>query len=100
MKIADMRAPRFRAPRGARRGSAVFSVMLTVPDPPRGRPAGGGGNYHNRGYGGLNPHYPMPLPVYHANDVSSCPPQRNFPVYSLVDRMKTPRKIPKCPRGN
>jgi hypothetical protein len=25
-------------------------------DPPRGRPGGGGGTYHNRGYGGLNPH--------------------------------------------
>jgi hypothetical protein len=25
-------------------------------DPPRGRPVGGGGTYHNRGYGGLNPH--------------------------------------------
>jgi len=36
-----------------RRGSAVFSDMLIVPDPPRGRPVGGGGNYHNRGYGSL-----------------------------------------------
>jgi hypothetical protein len=25
-------------------------------DPPRGRPVGGGGVYHFRGYGGLNPH--------------------------------------------
>jgi len=32
-----------QGPSGARRGSAVFSNMLIVPDPPRGRPAGGGG---------------------------------------------------------
>jgi len=38
-----------------RRGSAVFSDMLIVPDPPRGRPVGGGGTYHNRGYGGISP---------------------------------------------
>jgi len=43
MKTADMRAPRFRAPRGARRGSSVFFKMLPVIDPPRGRPFGGGG---------------------------------------------------------
>jgi len=55
--IIFTRAPRLRAPRGARRGSSVFSKMLPVIDPPRGRPVGGGGTYHNRGYGGLNPHY-------------------------------------------
>jgi len=32
-----------QGPSGARRGSAVFSDMLIITDPPRGRPFGGGG---------------------------------------------------------
>jgi len=43
MKIADMRAPRLRAPRGARRGSSAYLKLLPAIDPPRGRPFGGGG---------------------------------------------------------
>jgi len=34
---------RLRAPRGARRGSSVFFFEISVIDPPRGRPFGGGG---------------------------------------------------------
>jgi len=29
---------------------------FSVPDPPRGRPVGGGGVHRNRGYGGIGPH--------------------------------------------
>ena len=32
-----MMAPRLRAPRGARRGSPVFFLKISVIDPPRGR---------------------------------------------------------------
>ena len=35
-------------------------VLKTVIDPPRGRPAGGGDTYHNRGNGGFNPCYSVP----------------------------------------
>jgi len=32
------------------------NIFFNRPDPPRGRPVGGGGIYHFWGYGGLNPH--------------------------------------------
>jgi hypothetical protein len=35
----------------------VCFLEISVIDPPRGRPVVGGGICHNRGYGGLNPHY-------------------------------------------
>jgi hypothetical protein len=54
--INFMRAPRLRAPPGYGGAVRCFSEIKVL-DPPRGRPAGGGGNYHNWGYGGLNPHY-------------------------------------------
>jgi len=55
--IIFMRAPRLRAPRGARRGRLPESRMKRSWRPPRERPAGGGGTYHNRGYGGITPHH-------------------------------------------
>jgi hypothetical protein len=81
-------------------GGSVFFLERAVIDPPRGRPFGGGGIYHNRGHGGLNPHYPVVLPIQHINDVGGCSPHRNFLVFSLVDRLKTTGRPPKCPRGN
>jgi hypothetical protein len=64
-------ATRLRAPRGARRGRKVFFSPAVVgnaihkekmerSDPPRGRPVGSGGTYHNLGYGGLKSHYFVP----------------------------------------
>jgi hypothetical protein len=52
--INFMRAPRLRAPPGYGGAVRCFSEIKVL-DPPRGRPAGGGGNYHNWGYGGLLP---------------------------------------------
>jgi hypothetical protein len=66
----------------ARRGRRFTDL---VPDPPRGRPVGGGDVHRNRGHGGLNPHnyvgaiqffvgfreiiltvsFPLPLPFGH-----------------------------------
>jgi len=43
MKIADMRAPRIRAPPWHGGQFRVFLKMLPVVDPPRGRPFGSGG---------------------------------------------------------
>jgi len=41
-------------PQGPSRGTAGLCVFqISVVDPPRGRPVGGGGTYQNRGYGGL-----------------------------------------------
>jgi hypothetical protein len=51
----NKRAPRLRAPCGARRGKCGFPF----PDPPRGRPVGGG-TPRSRGYGGICPHHPDP----------------------------------------
>ena len=45
---------RLRAPHGARRGECGFPF----PDPPRGRPVGGGGTPRSWGYGGISPHLP------------------------------------------
>jgi len=36
--------------------ASFFQELKKRPEPPRGRPAGGGGTYHNWGYGGINPH--------------------------------------------
>jgi len=94
-----MSAPLLRDPHGARRGIPLFFLERAVIDPPRGRPFGGGGTCHNRVYGSLNPRYPVVLPVQHTNDVGGCSPHRNFLVFSLVDRLKTTGRPPKCPRG-
>jgi len=40
MNIADMRASRVIAPRGARGSSSVFFCLLKVIDPPQGAPSG------------------------------------------------------------
>jgi len=48
MKIVHMNneGSPLQGPFGARRGRSVFFKMLTVVDPPRGRPFGGGGVHH------------------------------------------------------
>ena len=67
----DRRVPRLRASHGARRGSSVF-LEISVVDPPRGRPVGGGGTYHNRGMGGLNPHHsPRKISMFMGNHVDT-----------------------------
>jgi len=55
-------------PQGPSWGGAVrFFLQRAVVDPPRGA-LRGGGTCHNRGYGGLNPHYPVPKnPVFIGN---------------------------------
>jgi len=45
MKFCEGSPP--QGPSGARRGSTVFSDMLIITDPPRGRPFGNGGVHPN-----------------------------------------------------
>jgi hypothetical protein len=38
-------------------GQITGLMLMQLVDPPRGRPAGGGGVHPSRGHGGLNPHH-------------------------------------------
>jgi hypothetical protein len=56
---SDTSPPRLRAPLGARRGECGFPV----PDPPRGRPVGGGGTSRSWGCGRQPPQYHQTPPL-------------------------------------
>jgi hypothetical protein len=64
MKIADMRAPRLRAPRGARRGSPVFFRNI-IPDPPGGHPVGAAATIVIGSMGISNPVFSLNLFDFH-----------------------------------
>ena len=57
--------PRLIAPHGARRGKGLFCFF--VPDPPRGRPSGGGGTQSQ------NAHFIQPEQLDRAVHESLCP---------------------------